>query len=245
MKTYASIFDRSRELHYGNIFNPRTLNIFTDASIKRTPTETIGCPGAVVVMTDDNGSNIITDINSYIVRNSTSNESEILAIQLGVAYAINYKDMYDTVNLFSDSNICIQGLTNWIFSWRNNIRNNTLYSSTGNKVSNQEIFMNIIYMINYSNLNINFYHQKGHVNTNSGVSLNKAMKSMMKTNSFSYLDISLVHELSNYNDIIDIYTKKHLNEFVKSYGKAPEEIFSQSLRYDQVDFDKYRNLIKN
>ena len=62
-----------------SIFNDKTLNIFTDASVLKTEKETIGSPGYVAVI----GENIV-DQKSIILRESTNNESELYAINMAI-----------------------------------------------------------------------------------------------------------------------------------------------------------------
>ena len=94
------------------LFNDRTLNIFTDASIVKIENETIGCAGNNIV-----ANNTIIDQPRLIYRNSTNNNSEIAAIHMAVVNALNYRHQFETINIFSDSKICIYGLREWIFNW--------------------------------------------------------------------------------------------------------------------------------
>lgn len=205
------------KLMYRDIFNSDTLNIFTDASIVKLDNETVGCPGVVLVMTNENGENKVINTHSYIVNHSTNNDSEIKAIRTGILCGLGYRNDFKRVNLFSDSNICIQGLRNWIFNWIHCINNNRMYSSSGMPVANQEVFMSIVHLIVNSGFEINLFHQKGHVMINSEKSLLKAQKSMIQSNKLSDLDMDLVIQLSIYNDMVDSMTKDHLKIFCQDY----------------------------
>ena len=85
-----------------NFINPNVVNIFTDASIIHHPNgKTSGCYGAIVA----NDQQII-DREYRICTDSTSNNSEIKAVRLGVNLAIKWRNLLNrpvTINLFSDS----------------------------------------------------------------------------------------------------------------------------------------------
>lgn len=199
-------------LHYSDIFNPDTLNIFTDASIKKISDETLGCPGAVCVITYQNGSNDVLDMSYYVERYATNNSSEIKAISLGIAKALQYRHRFKNINLFSDSRICIQGLREWIFNWVNCINNNVMCNSSGEPVANQNTFASIVHTILSNNLRINFYHQKGHVSINSKSSVDKAMKVFYDVNRLD-IGTELMVILSNYNNLVDKVTGDNLEEY--------------------------------
>jgi ribonuclease HI len=167
-------------MEYEDIFNDYTLNIFTDASILQLPGEHIGCPGVILAMTKY-GKQYEIPYDYKILRNSTNNESEITAILMGVYAGLKLRNEFRTINLFSDSRICIQGLKYWIFNWVNNIRDNKIISSSHKEVANQQIILQIIYTIIENNLRINLYHQKGHVTLDSD-SQENAKKVFKETN---------------------------------------------------------------
>ena len=132
----------------GILGNSNTLNIFTDASIKQVGQETVGCAGAFCVAGKDR--TIINQTNR-ILRYATNNSSEITAVKLGIDLAIDYRNDFDTINLFSDSKICIYGLREWIFNWIDNMSNGVLYNSSNTEVANQEMFKKIINLITHYN----------------------------------------------------------------------------------------------
>lgn len=232
-------------LHYSDIFNPDTLNIFTDASIKKIDNETLGCPGAVCVITHNNGHNEYNDILDmayYIERYATNNSSEIKAISLGITKALQYRHRFKTINLFSDSRICIQGLREWIFNWVNCINNNMMCNSSGEPVANQNTFASIVHTILANDLKINFYHQKGHVSINSKNSVDKAMKVFYDVNRLD-IGIELMVILSNYNNFVDKITGDNLEEYTRFHmNKFSKE--DTIIRFDMEKFasEKYMEL---
>lgn len=226
-------------LNYKDIFNPGTLNIFTDASIKKLPDgETLGCPGALCVYTLNNGQLSILDVACYIERYATNNSSEIKAISLGVAKALQYRNLFRTINLFSDSRICIQGIREWIFNWVNCINSGLMCSSSGEPVANQNTFASISSTIVSNNLNINFYHQKGHVKKSNDKAIENAMRVFKEVNK---LDVSfeLMKELSNFNDLIDVTTGVEL-EMLNLPLINPFTKQDVIMRFDMDNFDSYK-----
>lgn len=220
-------------MKYEDIFNRQTLNIFTDASITKQNGITIGCPGAIAVAVVEDSLKII-DTSTSVEFNSTNNNSEIKAIYKGVLLAEKYRHNFSYINLFSDSQICIFGLRKWIFDWI--YANGSLYNSSGTEVSNQDVFISIIYFIFRNNLNINLFHQKGHV-TNS--ILSKAKSVFEKSNNVN-TDIELVQTISHYNDIIDKYTKKILESDLIN----PDMINPIQRNFESINLNKYKKLIK-
>lgn len=201
---------------YNTIFNTDTLNIFTDASIKKITNEyTVGCPGAVAIRTLDNGDTTFITEQIYLEHNATNNSSEIKAIALGIDLALKFRTGFKTINLFSDSKICIYGLREWIFNWIHNIDNNIMYGSSGNPVSNQETFKSIINCIINNNLIINLYHQKGHVNNTDSKSVIHAKDVFMESNKVSGVDTNLIKCISDYNNYIDIRTKSVIEQNIE------------------------------
>lgn len=234
-------------LKYSDIFNQDTLNIFTDASVMHVENETIGCPGVVIVATDINGIPYVLNTYSYINNHSTNNDSEIKAIYSGVLCGLGYRNNFKRINLFSDSNICIQGLKDWIFNWIYCIQDNTMYSSSGQPVANQMTFMAIVHTIVNSNFEINLFHQKGHVNINSQKSLDKAKNSMVKSNRVKDIDMDLVIQLSIYNDMVDKMTKKHLEDYYDTeyvYSNRKKNLFKiEDTNQMILKIRKYKELI--
>ena len=81
-------------MYNNDIFTPDAINIFTDASIKKLYSgETIGCAGCILVFGELIDKNIQEDYQ--IIRNTTSNNSEIKAIRLGIQNVLKYKNQYN------------------------------------------------------------------------------------------------------------------------------------------------------
>ena len=89
---------------YNNIFNDKTLNIFTDASVYKSKNIIFGSPGYVAVIGEQ-----IVDERSIILTESTNNESELYAIYMAIQYALCNRDKVEVINIFSDSQFAIFG----------------------------------------------------------------------------------------------------------------------------------------
>lgn len=221
-------------MNYNNIFNRQTLNIFTDASKKTINNISMGCPGYVLVGTDEEGKSYIIEQGSTIEYNSTNNNSEYKAILLGLEAALKYRNNYSFINLFSDSKISVYGLREWfINNW--SIYQGQLIGSSG-PVSNQDVICRIIHFIMDNNFRVNLYHQKGHVNDKI---LEKAINVFKESNYLSYVDPKLVAVISYYNDIVDKNTKIELEKTELVIN--PEVPIYRNV--SNIDMCKYRKLL--
>src|SRR5574344_2019992 len=179
----------------------KTLNIFTDASILKLENGkyNIGCGGCVLVFPDGS-----TNFKTEVYYNATNNRSEMSAIRLALDMIIIF-DLYnkfETINIFSDSKLCVLSLREWYRNWYNKSVGNVLYTtSSGEVVMNQDIIINILNKMCMIDKPINLYHQKGHVTfTNKGIDI--CHKTFNRSNG-----INLYHEelmfITKYNDKID------------------------------------------
>lgn len=205
-------------IDYKDVFNIETLNIFTDASIKRYSqfnNFTVSVPGAIAVMTDINGNRYIIDMLYHNIPQSTNNDGEIHAVRLGILLALRNRFRgFKTINLFSDSNICIQGLKDYIYSWFNNRQGDILKSSSRKPACNQETFKNIVKDIVDNQLYINLFHQRGHVGEKC--TLMDAIQDFRRTNGLNPTS-QLMNILSEYNRHIDELTSPSLEDYNAEY----------------------------
>jgi len=225
-----------------DINQPNVINIFTDGSIynNNETKETLGSAGAI--LTINRNVPYVYDSEYTILRNTTNNETEIFAIFLGinliVKHGLHLEDV--KINLFSDSNISIQGLKTWIFKWSNNIRNDVMYGSSGKPVANQDIFNTIVNTIVNNNININLYHIKGHVDN---IFQKKNAIKVFKNKNKIDIDMDTLNTLTYFNNIVDD-TSRNLLKFYKGerYNQDIKSPFRISI--NGVDMDKYKQLIK-
>lgn len=220
-------------IHYTDIFNNKTLNIFTDASMCRTNNEEIGAPGYVAVIGDD-----IVHENIKILMDSTISESELYAVYMAIQYALLNRDKVKVINIFSDSQFAVYGLKEWIFNWMNNIRDDKLYNSSKKEVSHQSLFLNIIYTILYYNLEVSIYHNRGHFTENK---VDEFIELFTKHNYLhDYIDIETAIAIMKYNNRIDKITRKVLTDTNQLPCKMEK---LEYLARNDLDLNHYKKLL--
>lgn len=225
-----------RKISENIVFNDYTLNLFTDASIKKIQDETIGCSGVIATIGDQ-----FVDKELALIRDTTNGDSEIKAIELGVNMALLYKDKVKHINLFSDSKTSICGLREWIFNWVTSSTGNILEKSDGQPVKNQSVYINIINTIIDNDLRINFYHQVGHVNLSKPDSLERAKDLFIKYNYIQCdVDIDLIKKISHINILVDNDTRYVVNN--SSIARIKPELAMREM-YKPFDIYKYARLI--
>lgn len=219
-------------IRYKSVFNKNTLNIFTDASTTKVKDEIIAAPGYIAVIDD-----IVVNKEIEILRDTSISEAELFAIYMAIQYAVlNTKRVY-TINIFSDSQFSVYGLREWIFKWVNNIRNDKLYNSSGKEVAHQNLFMAIIYTILQYDLQVSFFHNRGHFNYSQ---INEFIDLFTKHNFLSdNIDREMAKTIIYYNDRIDNETRFAL----KKGGFPPKLIMPEYLARKDLDLDQYKKLL--
>jgi len=186
--------------------NEYTLNIFTDASFTKVQGRDYTCGGAVVTI---NGS--IVDIEYRIYNDSTSNYGELEALSLGVGLASKWRNRVNCINIFSDSQVSVFGIRDRIHNWTLG-KDGKLHGYGGTVIKNQDLFVEMVYIITRNQLPINFYHQKGHVSVNNYDSLNNAIHVFCSSNGIrEQVDINLIKFITDMNNYVDKYTRKKLH----------------------------------
>lgn len=227
---------------YSDLFNANTLNIFCDASTNDQ--NKITGYGFIAVVEK----NII--FQDTRVSKGTNNFGEISAIDMAVHYAISQMYNFPIINIFSDSQISLFAVRDWIFNWKvvqSNI--NTMYNfmnSSNELVANQQIINDIVYTIMSNGLRLNFFHQKGHVNQHSKTSMENAMKLFKKSNGVNTtIDMSIIKYISKYNSMIDDLSRK--NMYTTQYLSInPVRFYTDNnLDYDQYYKQIHSNKIFN
>ena len=183
------------------------MEIYTDASMRTLDDGRVfGCSGALCANTGQAKYTINPD--------STNNKSELLAVFLGVQLAhqimMENPGVYESIDLYSDSQFSIFGLTRWMPGWlKTKDANGIIYGSNRRPVKNQELFAMILtYMVN-NNLRIRFLHMAGHIRMTSLKRLGVANYVFNKSNGFC-LRPDEVFKISYYNDIVDRTSRSKL-----------------------------------
>lgn len=190
-------------------YNPETLNIFCDASISGKGYNTTGCYG-VVAVTEDN----IIETEYRLVSHTTSNNSELKGLRCALSMANKYKDQFRFINIFSDSQISVFGLRDYIYNWRYNPKDNRLYGSAGKPIINQEIFIEchgiLMQLGTYPNCIIRLFHQSGHID-NGYDNLKKAASVFGSSNNVrGNIDLNFIRYISTYNNFVDSTSRSYL-----------------------------------
>ena len=222
-------------IKYSDIFNDKTLNIFTDASVSvyKCNNETLGAPGYVAVIGET-----IVDQRVIILRESTNNESELYAIYMAIQFALLNRNKVQVINIFSDSQFSVFGLREWIFNWVKNIKNDRIYNSSDKMVANQHIFMNIIYTILYYDLKVSIYHNRGHFRYDQ---IEKFRQLFTKHNFLNdYIDAKTAYKIIPFNDLVDKNTRSLLHT-TKTF--PPKLEMPDYLARNDLDMNHYKKLL--
>ena len=216
------------------------LNIFTDASmmyINNSTENALGCSGYVAVAKGN-----IIDQDVFILHNTTVNKAELYGLLMGVYAAIKYKDKYDTIRIFSDSQLSIFAIRDRIFKWIRNAKTGAcnLVGSDNQIIKNQDLIMEIIYTILTFGVKIEFYHQKGHIDIVNKGSIAKATKTYCLSNGVNYVDQDIIITISMYNNFIDNLTRQHLKLNYDLHTNIKSGLIYE---YYPFDINKYKSLI--
>lgn len=225
------------------IFLPKMLNIFCDASITSNCKGMYnGCPASIVTTYDnsDNDYGDIIDGDFRILGNTTNNNSEITAILLGVYKALQYRYQFDAINLFSDSEISVNGLKKWIFNWVNNVYKNKMFSSSGTEVANQEMFLRVLNIIITNQLCINIFHQRGHMDIKKPSDIKKATECFKRSNGIDLNEFDIIG-ICNYNNFVDDFSRTKL----LSWEGDIKKVLPLPIYYDpeKQNMNNYKKLI--
>lgn len=191
------------------IKNQDTLNIFSDASMRRRTKNILdACYGSVAVCCDT-----IIDELFRISSESTVPAAEIRGIRCSLSLALKYKYNYRIINIFSDSQIALLGLRDYIYGWK--YRNDGhIYNKSAKIVKNEELYIECFQMLQElrkTNI-VNLYHQAGHVenglqNLKEGINVFKISNNIMGT-----VDYNTIRYISLYNNYVDSKSRS----FIKS-----------------------------
>lgn len=195
------LYFNERNININTFYNKHTLNIFCDASTTLTKKrETKFCCYEAVAVCQD----IIVDKSHSIIANSTNNNAEAKALRSAVMLAIMYRDYYNHINIFSDSQISVFTIKKYLYKWE--YKNGSLYNSSRTKAKNQNIFIEIYNMIKLlynDNTKLCIFHQNGHINND----MNSLQRSRENFKKFNYIDgridMNFIRYISTWNNYVD------------------------------------------
>ncbi len=208
--------------------NEDTLNIFSDASmrtVKKSTHTLASCYGAVAVHKDQ-----IIDEMFRIQSISTVPAAEIRGIRCSLALALKWRSKFRVINIFSDSQISVFGLRDYIYNWRYNQNTHKYYlgkHGQSNEVKNQELFIECFQMLQeLSRTNIvNIFHQSGHVESGFD-SIRNAADVFSKSNGIiGTVSYEIIRYISVYNNYVDNKSRSFIrttNVFDNEYIDAIE-----------------------
>ena len=219
------------------IHNDHTLNIFSDASMRRHEKGILdSCYGAVAVCKDN-----IIDEWFRIQSSCTVPAAEIRGVRCSLTLAHKWKYYFQHINIFCDSQLAIFGLREYIYKWQYNPADNLLYNGLkGNRkpVKNQEVYIECLQLLNDLRMNgniINLYHQNGHVE-NGIDNVRAALETFKKSNGImGKVDYNTIRYISLYNNYVDSKSRSIINR---------TNIF-ENVYYDPVSFYATSNLPTN
>lgn len=217
------------------------VNVYTDASINKFNNTLTTCAGYIITYQDH-----ILDSGYKIIYNATNNYGEIYAIYMGLQAVLSkYAYMDKFINLFSDSRISIDGLKYWVKKWvRTQDQNGQFINTSAKLVANQEIFKNIITLINHYGVHLQMFHHLGHLNPSKIEDMNKFRKAFFEENRTILTD-DAIREICYYNYLVDKNSRKILKDLspaiAANYIKY-DKLFTRVI--NQKDLTKYLELIR-
>lgn len=180
-------------------------DVYADASINLE--NKIGCAGIALV---DRKKDLLIDEQYFVKEQATNNMCEIIALWLGVYRAIELlytETLPFHVNIFSDSQISLFGMREWISTWVKNKRGQVLFNN--GPIANQEWFADAYHAIICTGLKLKFFHQKGHVDARNPRSIFEADRSFRTANANSMHMIGTTPQiLAKYNNLVDQNSRK-------------------------------------
>ncbi len=221
------------------INNKNTLNIFSDASMRKRGDILDSCYGSVAVCQDD-----IVDELFRINSECTVPAGEIRGIRCSLSLAHKWKYMFKNINIFSDSQIALFGLRDYIYNWKYNPADNMFYNGKNklNLVKNQELYLECFQLLNIlkeTNI-VNLYHQCGHVD-NGRDNLINAIEVFKKSNNIhGKVDYNTIRYISIYNNYVDSKSRS----FIRRTNVYENIYYDPVSFYPQSDLPKSINIVK-
>ena len=227
---------------YDQISRPDTLNIFTDASMLTK--SAIASAGAHFY----SGTNLIGEFIQNIPQ-ATVNIGELMGVWFGLRQALEYAKTgaFSVINLFSDSQITIFGLRNWIYNWVRDEEQGHLHGYGKKQVQNETYFIHLVNFILGNNLKVNLYHVRGHLDGTGFKESREFKENFIYANRIHYrVDDTVINFLIKGNSLIDNRTRDKLSDvsLTTTYNTSSEtiRIFNWHDLIQSFDMDKYKQL---
>lgn len=196
----SGLFFTDQGIVLSQFYNKDTLNIFSDASIVGRSGNFTGCYGVVAVCEDN-----IIDSCFKLASHTTSNNSEIKGLRAAISMANKWKYNFKYINIFSDSQISVFGLRDYIYKWRYNPSDGLLYGTSKTPIVNQEIFVeshNMLALLSQS-VSVRIFHQSGHIDNKYDKLKEAAVVFGRSNNIMGNIDLNFIRYISTYNNYVD------------------------------------------
>ena len=230
-----------------NFFYNNAVNVFTDASTARIKVKgkeiNVVCPAYVATI----GGGIV-EYGSTIISDTTNSYGEIYALLMGISSLAKYKNSDLFLNVYSDSEISVKGLTTWITSWYNTGKQYyILRSKSGAPVVNQEIFLEIIRCLANTDIHINILNVLGHTDSENVAQMIKFQRYFYKENNIRLhsIPIEYLQEMAKFNDLVDNMSRNALYKVIKEDNPLNHRKLKVPMYWypKEEDFIKYKSLV--
>ncbi len=229
--------DKEKERSPMNVDFYGSINVFTDASFIKINDTGVACSGYALVCNDQ-----VIDTGYNITSYCTNNYGELYALFMGIYAGVEfaYKTGYAyRINIFSDSQISVNGLRDWIFKWyKKTDTNHVMKSSGGMPIPDGLVYKQIVKLVVYYRLPIHIYHQLGHMK-NVRESQDKVLEYFKKVN-LETIDRELAARMIYYNFYVDRLVRNNLlsitgnRKFDVDKYKKEEEDDAESLTEEEM-----------
>ena len=198
-------FNEQSDFILSMIYNNNTLNIFSDASMRKHGSKQLdSCYGSVAVCKDN-----ILDELFKINTDCTVPAAELRGIRLSLDLAFKYRYMFPVINIFSDSQISVMSIREYFYKWVYDINTNQYYTGTikrmGSPAKNQHLILECVQMVELLRLTnvVNIYHQKGHIGNELNEMIDAINVFKRENHIKGKIDYNLIRYISTYNNYVD------------------------------------------
>lgn len=184
--------------------------LFTDAACRGNNNPDIhseaGASGVLVF------NNKIRRVFGKYLYDKTNNYGELYAILHSLRQTIDLMEKLPSLTkpyqimVVTDSKLAFDGLTMWHKGWRKSLDKDgkTWLNSSGTPVINQELYMEILKIIENRDYQILFRHTRGHMNLNDPKDIKKFKENYVKKNKYIPSDDEMyfIVEMNNMADLV-------------------------------------------
>lgn len=133
------------------------VRIYVDGAAKPTNTEVKWAGGWAFIVYNEDETELIKKVSGSLI--GTNNISELIAIIAALNYSVGAK--FSQIVIVTDSQYCIQGITDWIDDWKTN----NWMTAAGTPVKNKiqwETIQRLIDQLTRNNQSLEWEWVKGH-----------------------------------------------------------------------------------